>query len=956
MQSLNTLISLVCIFLLYGIVNAQVVWTEPAFPTQDDIVTLYYDVSEGNGALIDLSEPCPGCPYVYAHTGVITSESSSPSNWYHVHNPWPSTSPNNLSEANLGNVLLPVDELVHSFNFGGLTLAEYYGIDEGEQIEQLAFVFRDVIGTVVGKNADESDIFVSVSNGQYEVDFVNPPLDFNLMNVGEDVNIQAISSDWGELILSINGIEVASIEGVEIEHILTLDVAGDYEIYVNGISATDDEDEKAVVITALPDAPNIAWPPSGTIDGINYVNDSSVILQVFAPYKDFVFAIGDFNGWEMNSSALMNRTPDYQRYWIELSGLEEDLPYRFQYHILPDDIRVADAYAEIQLDKWNDPWIPENTYPDMIPYPQEFTNSNPVSVFVLGEDEYIWSDEEFVRPEQENLVIYEILVRDFSEQSTYKMIEDSLDYLENLGVTAIELMPIMEFNGNDSWGYNTTFYFAPDKAYGTKEDLKSLVNECHERGIAVILDIVFNHSDQPNPFITMYWDDWVVAPNNPWFNVEAPHAMNWFYDWNHSSNATQAFVKRNLDHWTENFHIDGFRWDFTQGLVQTPGGGSGYDSERIAILQEYGNHVWSQDEGVYMILEHWCDYSEEQLLANDGFMLWANTAHQYSEASLGYSSNLSYANFQDHGYNEPHVVSYMESHDEEKLMYSNLNWGNSAVGYDIEELEIALKRIELTACFHILLPGPKLIWQFQELGYDYSINTCSDGVTVDESCRIDAKPVRWDYFENPMRHRLYDIFSSLNKLKKDYPVFSTPNFGFDTGGFGKRLHLSSSAMNIVVVGNFHVSNINMVVDFQHEGLWYDYLTGEEISVSNTSASLPFAPGEYHIYIDVDLPTPNIFNPSSVFEIESDTESELNTLLSFPNPFSNSFEIVIPTEIKGEFSYKVFDSLGKNISSGTTITNTLLFDSKSWSPGIYNIIIIAEIDSQNKIFTTTIQKQ
>jgi hypothetical protein len=373
-------------------------------------------------------------------------------------------------------------------------------------------------------------------------------------------------------------------------------------------------------------------------------------------------------------------------------------------------------------------------------------------------------------------------------------------------------------------------------------------------------------------------------------------------------------------------------------------------------LQDYGNHVWSQDEGVYMILEHWCDYNEEQLLANDGFMLWANTAHEYAEASMGFSSNLSYANFQDHGYNAPHAVSYMETHDEEKLMYNNLNWGNSAVGYDIEELEIALKRIELTACFHVLLPGPKLMWQFQELGYDYSINTCTDGVTVSESCRIDAKPVRWDYYDNPLRHRLYDVFSALNHLKKDYPVFSSSNFGFDTDGFGKRLHLSSAAMNVVGVGNFHVGDINMAVDFQHEGVWFDYLTGEEISVSNTGASIAFDPGEYHIYIDADLPTPEIYNPSSVFEIDPGQASDFNPLLSYPNPFSNSFEIAIPAAIKGAYSYMIFDALGKTIASGTNTTKTLAFDSESWSPGIYHIALISDVNSHNTLFSTTIQKQ
>ena len=943
---------------IWGMLMGQVVWTEPAFPTQDDAVILYYDVTEGNGALSDLTEPCPGCPFVYAHTGVITSESSSPSNWYHVQNPWPSTSPNNLSEANSENVLLPIEagSSIHTFNFGGLTLAEYYELSEGEVIEQLAFVFRDALGTVVGKNADESDVFIAVSNGEFEVDFISPPLDFNIFAAGDQVNIQAISSEWSELALSVNGEELESTEGLELQYNLTLDSPGDYILTLNGISATDSEDSKSITITAMPDVPNIGWAPSGTQDGINYINDTTVILQVFAPNKEFLFAVGDFNGWEMTSNSIMTRTPDYQRYWIELTGLATGQPYRFQYHIMPDDIRVADAYAEIQLDKWSDPWIPESTYPDMIPFPVEFTTSDPVSVFITGEQEYIWTDESFDRPVQENLVIYEILVRDFSEQRTYKLIEDSLDYIENLGVSAIELMPVMEFNGNDSWGYNTTFYFAPDKAYGTRDDLKSLIDACHERGIAVILDLVFNHSDQPNPFITMYWNDWVVAPNNPWFNVEAPHSMNWFYDWNHNTNATKSFVKRTLDHWTQNYHIDGFRWDFTQGLVQTQGGGSAYDAGRIAIIEEYGDHVWSQDEGVYMILEHWCDYNEEQLLANEGFMLWANTAHDYSEASMGYSSNLNYANYQSHGFNEPHAVTYMESHDEERLMYNNSNWGNSAGEYDIEDLATALRRIELTACFHILLPGPKVIWQFQELGYDYSINTCSDGVTIDEACRIEAKPVRWDYYDEIERHRLYDVFSAINNLKKDHPgVFTSTNFGFDSGGFGKRLHLSSSEMNVVVAGNFHVNSINMVCDFQHEGVWFDYMTGEEITISNTAESFSFEPGEYHIYIDIPLETPDIYDPLSIGNNNPTLNSGTSMLLSYPNPCTTTLLVELPHEIEGVVSYEIFDFVGKIVLSGISDTEGLQINTGSWTPGIYSISITVEAPSRTTHYSSTIQK-
>ena len=496
------------------------------------------------------------------------------------------------------------------------------------------------------------------------------------------------------------------------------------------------------------------------------------------PFKDFVFAVGDFNDWTLSTASMMHDVGNGETFWMELTNLVPGQDYRYQYHIMPDDIRVADAYAEVILDQWNDPWIPESTYPNMPAYPANHT-SGPVSVFTPGEVEFAWTDDDFERPDQENLVIYELLVRDFSEDRSFQFIIDSLDYLESLGIQALELMPVNEFNGNDSWGYNPTFYFAVDKAYGTKDDLKALVDACHARGIAVILDVVYNHADQPNPFITMYWEDWTVLPYNPWFNVSAPHSFTWFYDWNHGTSRTRDFVKRNLDHWVQNYHIDGFRWDFTQGLVQQQGVDGGYNAQRIQWLKEYGDHVWAQDPSVYMILEHWCDFNEEMELANyngangvnsPGFMLWTNATHGYQEASMGYSGNdIGWANFQSHSFQDRHAVAYAESHDEERLMYKNLQYGNSNGDYDASDETIALRRQQLSMAFNLLMPGPRMIWQFEELGYDYSINTCSDGVTVSPDCRVAAKPVRWDYYSQPERKHLYDVSGAFAALKRITP-------------------------------------------------------------------------------------------------------------------------------------------------------------------------------------------
>ena len=855
---------------------AQIIWTEPAFPTQDDVVTLYYDISQGNAALLNEEPPCPPCPFVFAHTGVITSESDSPSDWQFVHNPWPSG--NNLSQANAGNVLVPLSGTVHSFDFEGMTLAEYYGVPDGVVIEELAFVFRNATGTVVGKTSDESDIFYSVSDGSFDVVFTNPIGTSTLGAIGDTVTVVAQASQLSNLVLTVNDQEVSNVSGTTLSYDLILNTSGDYNLQVSAEAEGSTASNNAVVFV-MPETPPVVTPPAGLVDGINHIDDSTVILQWTAPYKDFVFAVGDFNDWSLTSSSMMHATGNGETFWLELADLTPGQAYRYQYHILPDDILVADAYAEVILDKWNDPWIPESTYPNLPPYPTGLA-SGPVSVLTPGEAAFEWTDEAFTKPDQENLVIYELLVRDFSEERTFKFIEDSLDYLQNLGVQALELMPVNEFNGNDSWGYNPTFYFAVDKAYGTKNDLKSLVDACHERGIAVILDMVYNHADQPNPFITMYWEDGVVLPYNPWFNQSAPHTFTWFYDWNHGSAKTRDFVKRNLDHWVQNFHIDGFRWDFTQGIIQEQGVDGGYSTQRINWMKEYGDHVWNQDPSVYMILEHWCDYNEEQELANysgengtaAGFMLWANATSGYQEASMGYNNNdLSWANFQSHGFQKRHAVAYAESHDEERLMYKNLEYGNSTGDYDAGDLVTALRRQQLSMAFNILMPGPRMIWQFEELGYDYSINTCNDGVSIDENCRVAAKPVRWDYFDEPERRHLYDVSGALAQLKRDFPAFGTNatsiNLDVDMG-YGKRMMFEHPEGDAIVVGNFRTSGINMVPGFTHAGTWYDHLSGDALDVTDVNESMPFAPGEWHVYTDVQLDVPVLT------EIDVDLDGQL----------------------------------------------------------------------------------
>jgi 1,4-alpha-glucan branching enzyme len=159
-------------------------------------------------------------------------------------------------------------------------------------------------------------------------------------------------------------------------------------------------------------------------------------------------------------------------------------------------------------------------------------------------------------------------VYDYTPERSIAGLMKRLDYIENLGVNAIELMPVTEFDGNYNWGYSPNHYFALDKAYGTPEQLKEFVDECHKRGIAVILDMVFNHATGLNPMNKLYPYGTELA-YNPWFNVNAPHSDNVYEDWNHDFYLTKLMFTRALQYWLKEYKIDGYRMDLSHGLCGT---------------------------------------------------------------------------------------------------------------------------------------------------------------------------------------------------------------------------------------------------------------------------------------------------------------------------------------------------------------------------------------------------
>ncbi len=836
--------------------SLALIGTQPAFPLEDSDIIITFNAELGNGGLAGYEGD------VYAHTGVITSLSTSSSDWKYVKTEWGENTP----ETKLDRI----DDDLYEWNIANLRA--FFEVPVGEEILELAMVFRseEPVGDryLEGKTSDNQDIFSPIYLNELNVKITYPSSDEPLMSPNSlvPVCVSALQSESIQLFMDATYLSASEDENL-LYGLNTTGLSSGTHWLIAKASDASNEVLDSVMIFIRADVIEEELP-AGMQAGINYIDNQTVTLVLHDParLKEFAFVLGDFNNWMVSDNGYMKRTPDGEYHWITISGLQEGIEYAYQYYI-DGQLKLADAYCDKVLDPWNDKWIPAETYPNLKEYPFGKATGI-VSILETGQEAYDWQIENFtplaVGATQSNLIIYELLIRDFVGDSRIASVKDSLKYLKNLGVTAIELMPINEFEGNDSWGYNPSFYFAPDKAYGTINDYKAFIDACHQEGIAVILDIVLNHSFGQSPLVQMYWDASLDIPtvNNPWYNQYATHPFSPGYDFNHENTHTKDFTKRVLKFWLEEYKIDGYRFDLSKGFTQTNSGQdvgywSQYDQSRVDILNDYNQYIIDINPNAYVILEHLANNDEEVALANEGMMLWGKMTEEFNQATMGWQtgSDFSWAYFSDRGYTYPNLIPFMESHDEERLMYKNMEFGNSSGDYDIQETSTSLGRISAVAPMYFMVPGPKMIWQFGELGYDYSINHCPDG-TVSEDCRTSKKPIRWDYFNDIERQEVYQTFAAMARLKTSQEAFINGNFTKDLGGLVKRAWVSHSSLNVCTGSNFDVVSQTVIPDFQHEGTWYNYFTGESLEVTG-GGSIELPAGGFYVFTDQDFGKPYV---------------------------------------------------------------------------------------------------
>lgn len=591
--------------------------------------------------------------------------------------------------------------------------------------------------------------------------------------------------------------------------------------------------------------------PAGVSNGIYYGDDgTSVTLCTYAASKTEsakrVFLLGDMTDWKLSADYQLFKDGNY--FWITLTNLEPGKEYRFQYAVERADgvkKQISDLYSEKVLHP-DDQYEPKKVDPDLLDYPAGKGADGYVTVIQTNKPKYVWSEAtlNFKRPNKNNLVIYELWIYDYTEGRSLKGLMKRLDYIQNLGVNAIELMPICEFDGNYNWGYSPNHYFAPDRAYGNEEMYKTFIDECHKRGIAVILDMVFNHATGLNPMNKLYPYGTDLA-KNPWFNVTAPHSDNVYEDWNHGFEPAHEMFIRALQYWLTEYKVDGYRLDLSHGLC------SDKPNTSVANLKDYYEKgVKAVSPDAYMICEHWGSNmgTERPQLISAGMQCWNNTSNAYCQTAMGWlKDGDGFGEANKDGY-----VSYCESHDEERMQYKAKKYGNG----DLKENTAArLARVPENVAFNVLLNGSHMLWMWEEIGYDFSINCDLDHPNAEsESYRCSIKPrpdaIGRNYFTNKNRVAAFIKCAQVITLRTQLmpSVFEGNPTKVDVGT-GKKLRTIQWGSNVFVAANFDVSS-NQAVTLP-SGTWYDYLEG----ASPANGTYTLAPGELKVFTGTQVIAP-----------------------------------------------------------------------------------------------------
>jgi glycosidase len=862
----------------------------------------------------------------------------------------------------------------------------FYNRPGGAPIGRLGFLVKAKDGTGDKKSQD-----TLVEVGLFQLNLTNPVVNSStIIASGGNLSIAANNTNGNaNYNLYANGTLLNSVSNVAsytYNHTV-INANQAYELIVTQ-GATTQTKKFSVIVNPNTISQTI---PVGLQDGINYniADPTKATLVLDAPGKDFIYVAGSFNNWQPDASYAMKKdaTPGSTKFWLELTGLVSGVNNTYQYWVVdetpvtnsPKLVKTADSYSTLVLSPFDDPFISATTYPSLPLYPAG--QEREVTVLQTGQVPYVWNNTSFSKPKKEDLIVYEVLVRDFDANRNFQSLIDRISYFKNLKVNAIQLMPIMEFEGNESWGYNTAFHLALDKNYGTSNKFKEFVDLCHSNGIAVILDVALNHAFGRNPMNRMWMNDpdgdgWgEPSSDSPYFNVIATHSYSVGNDFNHQQPRTKNYVKRVIKQWIQEYKIDGFRWDLTKGFTQNATGSdantNAYQADRVAVLKEYADYSWLQDPTHYTIFEHLGQDNEELEWANyrltgdadgisKGVMMWSEMTYSYSQLLGGYATGADIGRIghtAHTGFTGKRVMGYTESHDKERLMYTAMTSGNGGGTAPVfGNLNNALNRMSAIGAASLLVPGPKMIWHFADLGMGDSIYTCSNGSINTETdptpgnCKLDTKPQpQWvnNWLGNANRNKIYNDWSKMITLKVSEPVFEGDySISPDANNVKQRIYIYDNALpatslkNVVVLCNFSVADISIVPGFPYAGTWYNLMDNTPLVITSATLNTPIAipSGQFKIYGNAIAPSLAV----NEFDLAK-------TISLYPNPTNDAFVLSNNTS-----QVAIYNIAGQVVKTFTgSFESNHVYSVDDLQTGIYLVKIT---DENNRLVTTKLIKE
>jgi malto-oligosyltrehalose trehalohydrolase len=306
--------------------------------------------------------------------------------------------------------------------------------------------------------------------------------------------------------------------------------------------------------------------------GAEILRDGRVRFAIWAPAARRVEL-----SLEQGSEAVLLPMAPHEEGWFRLTTDQATTGTLYRYRI-DGELRVPDPASRFQ--------------PEDIHGPSQ----------VIDPNRFDWHDEQWRGRPWEEAVIYELHVGAFSAEGNYEMVAARLDYLVELGVTAIELMPLADFPGARDWGYDGALLFAPDSCYGTPDELKALIGTAHRKGLMVMLDVVYNHFGPEGNYLRAY------APR--FFNEQRHTPWGAAINFDAAQSATvRRFLIHNALYWLQEYHLDGLRLDAVHAIQ---------DESSPDILEELAAAVREgpgRERRIHLVLEN--DHNAARYLTRD---------------------------------------------------------------------------------------------------------------------------------------------------------------------------------------------------------------------------------------------------------------------------------------------------------------------------------------------------